>query len=265
MNIGVTIFPPIYEVEDILNLFTPYFEGSYTTKYKPSMNEDKTLSYIYEEGILSIVKCMNPNRLSSFSTKDCIVVLHNVVDNLDLVTENGGIGFTLEDYISNIQQSYNTILNVLPILNRVESHLWLETINKHLLMVLRMDNKELWEFVHQNVVSPYTGNTEYLFDFTKSFNIDDNTYYASLGIHLEHTEESGMEVEKLYTCTSEKEIIETKGQCLKVNYNQKRFLQYLSDLNESQYNVSDVLQLEGYCKKLMNQVKFINTQTAIIR
>lgn len=263
MNLGVSIFPPIYDVEDILGLFTPLYTGNYKMKLTPSTQEEQTITYLYDTEMVSITRCLNPNRLSKFYTEDCIIVLHTLKSNEEAVLEHKGFTYTLEDYIYGIEKAYTTKLPLQLMLKNVEERFWLDRINKQLLMVLRIDNKELWKFQHQEVSSYYTGNTEYLFDFTKLFMFDGNTYYASLGIHLEYNDE--LEVEKLYTCTSQKEIEDTLGQCLKVNYNQKRFLKYLSDLSQDKNYASDVNTLELYCKALMVKVQNQHIQKAIIQ
>lgn len=241
---SIGIFPPVYAVEMIGKEISDLLKNSksgYKQNYKVSKLFGSYVEFIpsnscqSDSGTITVVGCLNPDKVTNLATKDCTMVLFKTPKETELLNsfqnKYQGTLFTVKSYISQIEKEYKTTLNVGNDFKRIDVSNWLEFLNTKCLMLLRMTSLKLWDYTVDSCENEFQETTDYMIEFVKTLNIDGEIYHANLGWYITE-DEDGRSIQRLHSLASAKEIEATEGRCLRVNYNRKRFLTDLSYLTE---------------------------------
>lgn len=251
---GIGVFPPVYDVEMIGKEIEKALNET-QHMYRKTFRESKLFgtivefipsNYLNSESI-TVVGCLNPNKITNITTKKCTMVLFKTPNDLknvsSLMTRLQGSFFTLESYISLLEKSYKTSLMLEQDFNKTDVCNWLELINKKSLMALRGTSLGLWEYTIESSQNPLTESTDYMIEFVKTLKVDNEVYRANIGWYITE-DEDGQCIERLHTLASDTEIEKSEGRCLRVNYNRKRFLKELSLL--TMVTKEELLMLDSF-------------------
>lgn len=236
---SVGVFPPVYDVDMIGKEIGLVLEDNlygYKQKFRVSKLFGDVVEFIpsnnLDSGLVTVVGCLNPHKITNITTKNCTMVLFptpEYTEGLTRVLESlQGSVFTLENYISLLERNYKTSLMIEKDFIKTDICNWLELLNKKSMMALRCSSLNLWDYTIESCPNVLLDSTDYMIEFFKEVIVDGEVYRANIGWYITEDEEDGQCIERLHTLASDTEIELSEGKCLRVNYNRKRFIKDLS-------------------------------------